>query len=77
MDQALTYAQVIVDNFPVLKGEDQILQGFSDINLPDVVYGCDITADNTTLYMSWFSQMDSYSDGYAGTAYGVLPMVRL
>ena len=54
-DKALTYAQVIVDNFPVLKGEDQILQGFSDINLPDVVYGCDITADNTTLYMSWFS----------------------
>ena len=65
-DQALTYAQVIVDNFPVLKGEDQILQGFSDINLPDVVYGCDITADNTTLYMSWFSQMDRYSAGYAG-----------
>lgn len=65
-DQALTYAQVIVDNFPVLKGEDQILQGFSDINLPDVVYGCDITADNTTTYMSWFSQMDSYSAGYAG-----------
>lgn len=65
-DQALTYAQVIVDNFPVLKGEDQILQGFSDINLPDVVYGCDITADNTNLYMSWFSQMDSYGDGYAG-----------
>ena len=65
-DKALTYAQVVIDNYPVLQGEDQILQGFSDISLPDVVYGCDITADNSTVYMSYFSQMDSYSDGYAG-----------
>lgn len=65
-DNALKYAQVVIDNFPVLQGEDQILQGFSDISLPDVVYGCDITADNSTLYMSYFSQMDAYGDGYAG-----------
>lgn len=65
-DNALKYAQVVIDNFPVLQGEDQILQGFSDISLPDVVYGCDITADNSTLYMSYFSQMDAYADGYAG-----------
>ncbi len=65
-DKALTYAQVVKNNFPVLQGEDQILQGFSSINLPDVVYGCDITADNSTVYMSWFSQMDAFSDGYAG-----------
>lgn len=65
-DNALKYAQAVVDNFPVLQGEDELLQGFSDINLPDVVFGCDITSDNTTTYMSWFSQMDAYSDGYAG-----------
>ena len=34
--------------------------------MPDVVYGCDITADNTGIYRSYFSQMDAYSDGYAG-----------
>ena len=65
-DNALKYAQVVIDNFPVLQGEDQILQGFSNINLPDVVFGCDITTDNSTVYMSFFSQMDAYSDGYAG-----------
>lgn len=65
-DEALEYAQVVIDNFPVLQGESQILQGFSDISLPDVVFGADITADNTTIYPSWFSQMDAYGDGYAG-----------
>lgn len=62
---ALKYAQVIVDNFDVLRGKD-ILQGFSSITLPDIVYGCDITSDNSTIYMSWFSQMDMFGDGYAG-----------
>ena len=53
-------------NFPILQSEDQILQGFSNISLPDVVFGSDITADNSTTYMSFFSQMDTYGDGYAG-----------
>ena len=63
-DNAIKYAQVVIDNYPVLTTEDQILQGFSDINLPDIVFGCDITADNSTVYMSWFSQMDAYGAGY-------------
>lgn len=65
-DEAIKYAQVVIDNFPVLQGEDQLLQGFSSLTLPDIVFGCDITSDNTTVYMSWFSQMDAYGDGYAG-----------
>ena len=36
------------------------------ISLPDVVFGSDVTADNSTTYMSFFSQMDTYGDGYAG-----------
>lgn len=64
--EAAKYAQVVMDNFGVLNGEAQILQGFSDLSLPDVVWGCDITTDNTMTYMSWFSQMDAYGDGYAG-----------
>ncbi len=66
-DEAIKYAQVVIDNYPVLQGEDQILQGFSSLSLPDVVFGSEITSDNTTVYMSFFSQMDSYGDGYAGT----------
>ena len=66
-DEAIKYAQVVIDNFPILQSEDQILQGFSNISLPDVVFGSDITADNSTTYMSFFSQMDTYGDGYAGS----------
>ena len=63
--EAAKYAQVIIDNVPILTSASDILQGFSSLNLPDVVYACDITADNSTIYMSWFSQMDMFGDGYA------------
>ncbi len=63
---AAKYAKIVMDNFKMLETEADILQGFSDINLPDVVFGCDITSDNTGIYRSWFSQMDYFADGYAG-----------
>ncbi len=62
---AAKYAQDIIDNFPVLTAKSDILQGFSSINLPNVIYGSDITSDNSTIYMSFFSQMDMFGDGYA------------
>ena len=62
---AKKYASVIMDEYGVLSG-DQLLQGFNSISLPDVVFGCDITADNTGIYRSWFSMMDYFGDGYAG-----------
>lgn len=62
---AMKYASVIMDEFGVLQG-DQILQGFSEITLPDVVFGYDITTDSSGIYRSWFSQMDYFGDGYAG-----------
>lgn len=65
-DNALKYAQVVIDNIPILTSESDLTQGFSSLTLPDVVLGCDITTDNTTTYMSWFSQMDTYGMGYAG-----------
>lgn len=64
-DNALKYAQVVIDNYDILRTESDILQGFSSLTLPDVVFGCDITSDNSTIYMSYFSQMDFFGDGYA------------
>lgn len=64
-DKALVYANAVCDNYPVLEKENDLLQGFSSLNLTDVVFGCDITADNASVYMSWFSQMDAYGAGYA------------
>ncbi len=65
-DNAIKYSQVVMDNFDILRTADEITQGFSSLALADVVFGCDITADNSTIYMSWFSQMDCFSAGYAG-----------
>lgn len=65
-DKAIDAAQVVIDNCPVLTSEADILQGFSNVNLPDVVFACPITSDNATIYMSFFSQMDMFGDGYAG-----------
>jgi hypothetical protein len=61
-EDAIKYAEVVIDNYNILTTEDDLLQGFSNINLVDIVFGCDITADNSTTYMSWFSQMDAYSE---------------
>jgi hypothetical protein len=65
-DNAIKYAQMVIDNFPILQGREQLTQGFSNIALPDVVFGADITSDNSGIYKSFFSQMDYYADGYAG-----------
>lgn len=64
--EAEKYAAVIMEEFAPLTSQNDILQGFSDINLSDVVWGCDITTDNTGIYRSWFSMMDYFGDGYAG-----------
>lgn len=64
-EKAKECAQIVIDNYDVLKDSKQILQGFSDLTLPDVLFGCEITSDNSTIYRSWFSQMDMFGDGYA------------
>lgn len=63
--KAIEYSQIVIDNCLVMTTEAQITQGFSTLTLPNVVFGCDITSDNTTTYRSWFSQMDAYGAGYA------------
>ena len=60
-DEAIKYSQVVMDNYGVLTTAAQLMQGFSTHSLPDVVFGCPITDDNSTIYMSFFSQMDMWS----------------
>jgi tetratricopeptide (TPR) repeat protein len=62
--EAEKYAKVIVDTAPLGSAAD-LLQGFSDINLKNVIFGCDVTADNSGIYASFFSQMDMFGQGYA------------
>lgn len=65
-DKAVECAQIVMDNSVMLTDREDILQGFSDISLPDVLFACDITTDNTGIYRSFFSQMDMFGDGYGG-----------
>lgn len=42
------------------------MQGFSNINLPEVMWGADIDAESSTSYASFFSHFANLSPGYAG-----------
>lgn len=62
--EAEKYAKKIVDTAPLATAAD-LMQGFSDIALKNVLFGCDVTADNSGIYASFFSQMDMFGQGYA------------
>lgn len=64
-DKAIAQADLIISNYTLLQGRDQLWQGFSSLDLPSVIWGYKITQDNTTVYRSYFSQMDTYGAGYA------------
>ena len=57
-DEAIKYAQVVIDNFPILQSEDQILQGFSNISLPDVVF--DVILQQTIVRLICLLLADGY-----------------
>lgn len=48
-----------------LMSKDQYKLGFNDLANPEVVFGVDVTAENTTYYASFFSHMSHYMEGYA------------
>lgn len=46
--------------------KDEIMNGFNDVGLADVMWGANIVADQSTVYASFFSHMDSFDkDKYA------------
>jgi hypothetical protein len=47
-------------------GETEWMQGFSDINLSEVMWGADIDAESSSVYASFFSHFANLSAGYAG-----------
>ena len=62
-DEAIKYSQVVMDNYGVLTTAAQLMQGFSTLSLPDVVFGCPITDDKSLqsccsaqwTYLIWWS----------------------
>lgn len=46
--------------------EDELLSGFNDINLSEVLWGADINSETNTFYASFMSNMDPFGPGYGG-----------
>lgn len=57
-----------------LMNEKELLSGFNDINLPEVLWGADITSESNSFYASFFSHIDPYCPGYGGNV-GIYKMI--
>ena len=61
----LQYAQIAIQG-GTLMDEDELLSGFNDINLSEVLWGADINSETNTFYASFMSNMDPFGPGYGG-----------
>lgn len=46
--------------------ESDMLAGFNSLNMPEVIWGYNVTTETTGYYASFFSHADSYMMGYGG-----------
>lgn len=46
--------------------EKELLSGFNDLSLSEVLWGADINGETNTFYASFMSQVDPYGPGYGG-----------
>ena len=52
--------------------EQDMLSGFNSLDMPEVIWGYNVTNETTGYYASFFSHIDSYTFGYSGMGYGKL-----
>jgi hypothetical protein len=70
-EQAAYYANIARQGYSLMS-RDQYKQGFNDIDNPEVMWGINVTSENTTYYASFPSHMchwmsdGSLADGYGG-----------
>ena len=65
-DKALTYASAVVDVAQLTPATGYDDSVFRDISNVEWLWGVDVTAENTTFYASFFSNMDPFGEGYGG-----------
>ena len=65
-DDAITYARIARQNYPVFTTAELLADGFNDIDAKEWIWGSDITAETMTAYASFFSFVCSYDAGYGG-----------
>lgn len=52
--------------------EADMLGGFNSLDMPEAIWGYNVTNETTGYYASFFSHVDPYTFGYAGLGYGKL-----
>lgn len=65
-DKAQKAAAAALEGPATLMSGKQYLEGFSDINNSEWMWGADINSQTTTVYASFFSHISNLSPGYAG-----------
>ena len=64
-ENAAKYAEIAIKGGQ-LNSAEEMLGGFNSLDMPEVIWGYDVTVDNTGYYASFFSHVDSYFMGYGG-----------
>lgn len=64
-EEVAKWAKIAIEG-GTLMNETELLSGFNDIALSEVLWGADINGESTTVYASFMSHMDPYGPGYGG-----------
>jgi len=64
-DNAAKYAEAAMEGGS-LNSHADMLSGFNSLDMPEVIWGYNVTSETTGYYASLFSHIDSYMIGYGG-----------
>lgn len=70
-ENAAKYAEAAIAGGS-LNSEADMLSGFNSLDMPEVIWGYNVTNETTGYYASFFSHVDPYAFGYAAMGYGKL-----
>ena len=64
-NEVAKYAKIAIEGGSLMS-EKELLSGFNDLGLSEVLWGSDINAETNTFYASFMSHMDPMGPGYGG-----------
>ena len=64
-ENAAKYAEIAIKGGQ-LNSAEEMLSGFNSLDMPEVIWGYNVTNETTGYYASFFSHVDSYFIGYGG-----------
>lgn len=70
-NKAASYAEAAIAG-GAFNSEADMLGGFNSLEMPECIWGYNVTNETTGYYASFFSHIDSYSFGYGGLGYSKL-----